>query len=78
MALIDFAPFARAHAALHKLWTEAVGKPGYCKADWSELCNAIDTLGFLAAARRVPTPEETVDRFAGVMHLLAKGPESDP
>jgi len=29
----------------HKLWGEAVGKPGYNKADWMELQNLLQTRG---------------------------------
>jgi hypothetical protein len=30
------------HHALHTLWTEAVGKPGYDKAKWMALSLAIE------------------------------------
>lgn len=35
------ANYRRVSRALHKLWTRAVGTPGYVKADWRELDNAI-------------------------------------
>jgi hypothetical protein len=35
------ATFRDAHAALHRLWTEAVGKEGYDKASWRVLDNAL-------------------------------------
>ena len=38
-----------AHKALHKLWTEAVGTPGYDKAAWRTLSNGLDKLGRDAA-----------------------------
>src|SRR5947208_11075607 len=34
-----FAAFREAHTALHRLWTEAVGKPGYDKALWGMVDN---------------------------------------
>jgi hypothetical protein len=33
--------FRSAHAALHRLWSDAVGKEGYDKAAWRELDNAL-------------------------------------
>ena len=30
------AQFAKEHAALHRDWTAAVGKPGYVKAHWRD------------------------------------------
>jgi hypothetical protein len=35
------ATFRGAHDALHRLWTEAVGKEGYDKALWREIDNAL-------------------------------------
>lgn len=35
------AAFREAHAALHRLWTEAVGKDGYDKAKWKVIDNAL-------------------------------------
>lgn len=35
------AAFREAHTALHRLWTEAVGKEGYDKAAWSAINNAL-------------------------------------
>ena len=35
------AAFREAHAALHRLWTEAVGKEGYDKEAWKTLDNAL-------------------------------------
>lgn len=32
--LMDGAGFREAHAAFHKLWTAAVGTPGYDKREW--------------------------------------------
>lgn len=39
--LIEDPTFYRAHVALQKLWSKAVGSPGYVKAEWTELDNAI-------------------------------------
>jgi hypothetical protein len=36
-----FAMFREAHAALHRLWTAAVGKEGYDKALWKVLDNTL-------------------------------------
>jgi len=38
-----------AHAALHALWSEAVGTPGYDKRSWMALSNSLDALGRSAA-----------------------------
>jgi hypothetical protein len=38
-----------AQAALHRLWTEAVGTPGYDKATWRTLANGLDKLARDAA-----------------------------
>ena len=35
------ATFRAAHAALHQLWTEAVGKEGYDKVTWKVIDNAL-------------------------------------
>jgi len=35
------AMFRQAHATLHRLWTEAVGKEGYDKASWKTIDNAL-------------------------------------
>lgn len=35
------AAFREAHAALHRLWTAAVGKEGYDKATWKTVDNAL-------------------------------------
>ena len=35
------AMFRQAHATLHRLWTEAVGKDGYDKSAWKLLDNAL-------------------------------------
>lgn len=45
--------------ALHKLWSDAVGMPGYDKARWMALANAIDLLaraGATAAGLDPKTP----------------------
>jgi hypothetical protein len=36
-----FAAFREAHTALHRLWTDAVGKPDYNKALWRRIDNAL-------------------------------------
>ncbi len=35
------ARYREANAALHRLWTKAVGTPGYVKADWALLDYAL-------------------------------------
>ncbi len=42
--LIDHQNFAAVHAALHLLWTKAVGTPGYDKKEWQKLEAAINHL----------------------------------
>ena len=44
MPLIDYPPYATAHAALHKLWSRDDG-PKYDKADWMALEAAVEELG---------------------------------
>lgn len=39
-----------AHRALHELWSDAVGTPGYDKQKWLTLSNGLDKLGRDAAA----------------------------
>jgi hypothetical protein len=36
-----FACFREAQALFHKHWTDAVGQPGYVKADWRKLDNEL-------------------------------------
>lgn len=38
------ANYEEASAALHKLWTESVGAPGYDKRSWQRLANALDRI----------------------------------
>jgi hypothetical protein len=46
-----FAYFQDAHAALHRCWTEAVGKPGYDKRDWMLIDNALSRFARDAATQ---------------------------
>jgi len=46
-----FAAFRDAHAALHKLWTAAVGKDGYDKELWKTVDNALASFARDAAER---------------------------
>jgi hypothetical protein len=41
--------YTAGHRALHALWSDAVGKPGYDKAVWKQLSNALDKLARDAA-----------------------------
>ncbi len=53
--------YNEASAALHELWTAAVGTPGYDKAAWMRLSNAIDSLGRQAATTAgLPSTEPLV------------------
>lgn len=45
------AAFREAHAALHRLWTDAVGKPDYDKRLWKTLDNALARFARDAAER---------------------------
>jgi hypothetical protein len=55
------ATYRDAHAALHILWTDAVGTPGYDKRMWTRLSNAIDKMGRDAAtAAGVPKTEPLI------------------
>lgn len=48
------------HKLLHRLWSKAVGTPGYVKTDWIEL----ETILFQAAAKTVE-PEKKHSAAAG-------------
>lgn len=47
------------HSLFHRLWTAAVGTPGYVKADWQELERLLVELERKA---RHPHPEPYPDR----------------
>jgi len=36
--------YSEVHLLLHRLWTRAVGTPGYVKADWKALALVLDEL----------------------------------
>jgi len=42
--LISHTNYRRAHDLFHRLWTKAVGTPGYDKRQWQDLNHAIETL----------------------------------
>lgn len=55
------AAYRDAAAALHILWSDAVGTPGYDKKMWMRLSNALDRMGRDAAtAAGVPTTEPLI------------------
>jgi len=47
-----------AHIFLHRLWTKAVGTPGYKKSDWRDLDRAINNLKGLLVGREPWFPED--------------------
>lgn len=48
-SLMGYGPYRVAHAELHRLWTKAVGAPGYAKAEWMALERSIESLARKAA-----------------------------
>lgn len=45
------AAYREAHATLHRLWTEAIGKEGYDKAAWQTIGTALDRFARDAAEK---------------------------